>query len=55
VEAGPQVSGSQQNTGFKGSAARFLYSILKREKYAKQTQNIPNDHKIYQMTIKYTK
>jgi hypothetical protein len=31
------------------------YSIPKRDKYTKLPQNIPNDHKIYQMATKYTK
>jgi hypothetical protein len=32
-----------------------LYNIPKREKYAKRTQNKPNDHKLYQMAVKQTK
>jgi hypothetical protein len=31
------------------------YKIPKREKYTKLPQNIPNYHKIYQMSIKYSK
>jgi hypothetical protein len=32
----------------------FWYNIPKREKYTKWPQNVPNDHKMYQMTTKCT-
>jgi hypothetical protein len=31
------------------------YNIPKREKYTKLSQNVPSDHKMYQVTTKCTK